>query len=378
MILLTSAYSYPETSIFVGVAMRKDEPPIIHRDLTASNILLTPDMRAKIADLGVSRMFELKEVLPALTLAPGTLAYMPPEALTERPNYDLKLDIFSFGVVALYTGNQKLPIAFEVTDIPKDVCERKELQLLKRRRWMEELGSAHPLYQLITKCLKDNPDSRPVTSDLCSDVEKLCHEYPWEFENILKSDVLDDMKQALEKENKGLLSRMCDMESEMRANKKDMQEKEEEIETILKDYTAVQRQLEDAKQEFETRLNESKHELIFMQSEKEQQQSLMQIEIDKERRKCKLLEMEMKKTKHECQQFLEHYLSKHDAETLELQKEKHKIEDHCHELKLEAEIFKADFEEERSAREILAGRLSEYEENGKPKTWWFKFSKDSS
>ena len=129
------------------------------------------------------------------------------------------------------------------------------------------------------------------------------------------------MKQALEKENKGLLSRMCDMESEMRANKKDMQEKEEEIETILKDYTAVQRQLEDAKQEFETRLNESKHELIFMQSEKEQQQSLMQIEIDKERRKCKLLEMEMKKTKHECQQILEHYLSKHDAETSELQKE---------------------------------------------------------
>ena len=166
--------------------LHSQKPPIIHRDLTASNILLTPDMRAKIADLGVSRMFELKEVLPALTLAPGTLAYMPLEALTERPNYDLKLDIFSFGVVALYTGNQKLPIAFEVTDIPKDVCERKELQLLKRRRWMEELGSAHPLYQLITKCLKDNPDSRPVTSELCSDVEKLCHEYLWEFENILK------------------------------------------------------------------------------------------------------------------------------------------------------------------------------------------------
>ena len=89
------------------------------------------------------------------------------------------------------------------------------------------------------------------------------------------------MKQALDKENKGLLSRMSDMESEMRANEKDMKEKDEQIETILKDYTAVQRQLEDAKQEFETRLNERKHELICMQSEKEQQQSLMQIEIDK-------------------------------------------------------------------------------------------------
>ena len=54
-------------------------PPIIHRDLTAANILLTSDMRAKIADLGVSKVFDLKEMQKIQhTIAPGTLAYMPP------------------------------------------------------------------------------------------------------------------------------------------------------------------------------------------------------------------------------------------------------------------------------------------------------------
>ena len=90
-------------------------PPIIHRDLTASNILLTSDIRAKIADLGVSKVFDLRQVqIIQQTKAPGTPAYMPPEALIPKPQYGVQLDIFSFGVLSLYTANQEFPAPHEV------------------------------------------------------------------------------------------------------------------------------------------------------------------------------------------------------------------------------------------------------------------------
>ena len=73
---------------------------IVHRDLTANNVLLTSSLVAKIADLGNSR-FLPKEEFAKLTSRPGTLVYMPPEANTK--DYSHKLDIFSFGHLTLFT-----------------------------------------------------------------------------------------------------------------------------------------------------------------------------------------------------------------------------------------------------------------------------------
>ena len=90
------------------VYLHNHSSPIIHRDLSAKNVLLNSAMAAKISDLGNSRIIDLQPGQLARTLShlPGTLVYMAPEAFDVISRYGPRLDIFSFGHLALFTITQ--------------------------------------------------------------------------------------------------------------------------------------------------------------------------------------------------------------------------------------------------------------------------------
>ncbi len=91
-------------------------PPIIHRDLTSENVLLTSSLVVKITDVGNSRIVTMRpdQMARMPTNYPGSLVYMPPESKDDIDCYGTAIDVFAFGHLALYTLTQ-VEVSLKIT-----------------------------------------------------------------------------------------------------------------------------------------------------------------------------------------------------------------------------------------------------------------------
>jgi serine/threonine protein kinase len=78
----------------------------MHRDIKSGNILLTNDLRVKIADFGFTRYVDTDDL--ATTIC-GTPAFLAPEVLN-NDSYDSKVDIWSLGIIFYEMIYKKVPL----------------------------------------------------------------------------------------------------------------------------------------------------------------------------------------------------------------------------------------------------------------------------
>ena len=149
-------------------------PPIVHRDLTPNNILLSYRLEAKITDLGVAKVVKNDNQM-TMTKLPGTPDFMPPEALSIRPVYGPSLDVFSYGGVILNVTTQLWPQPTDSIEFNPDTGRREVVSEVKRRQeYLDKMtGSATDLRPIVMSCLDDNPKNRPPVAEVSMAIKRV-------------------------------------------------------------------------------------------------------------------------------------------------------------------------------------------------------------
>ena len=194
---------------------------VVHRDLSANNVLLTGDMAAKISDLGVAKILQINPAeMSHMTQTPGTQSYMAPETLRPNPRYDIEVDVFSFGVMLVHVLSGQWPMPTEATQVdpqnPARVIGLSEVE--RRAEYLNVIGrpsdneEGHPLMPLIERCLSNSPNLRPNASELVDAMSDAATQQPLTFSNRVE---MMQRINSIQREKETLQVRVLELERQM-------------------------------------------------------------------------------------------------------------------------------------------------------------------
>ncbi|KAK6939535.1 Protein kinase domain [Dillenia turbinata] len=172
-----------ETAQAIAYLHSAINPPIYHRDIKSSNILLDNNLKSKVADFGLSRLGMVGSSY--ISTAPqGTPGYLDPQY---HQNYQLsdKSDVYSFGVVLV-----EIITALEAVDFSRPQDEVNLAALAADRiakGCLDEImdpfiktqnddwitASVHKVAELAFRCLAFHRDMRPTMMEVAAELEQI-------------------------------------------------------------------------------------------------------------------------------------------------------------------------------------------------------------
>ncbi|KAG2541049.1 hypothetical protein PVAP13_9NG599300 [Panicum virgatum] len=155
------------------------DPPIIHRDVKSSNILMDEHLTAKVADFGLSKLVSDSERGHVSTQVKGTLGYLDPEYYMSQQLTE-KSDVYSFGVVMLELIVAKQPIekGKYVVREAKRLFDASDAEFCGLRGMVDarimntnHLAAFGKFVQLALRCVDEVATARPSMSEVVKEIE---------------------------------------------------------------------------------------------------------------------------------------------------------------------------------------------------------------
>ncbi|KAK0608377.1 hypothetical protein LWI29_029868 [Acer saccharum] len=148
-------------------------PPIIHRDLKSSNLLVDKHWTVKVGDFGLSRLKH--ETYLTTKTGKGTPQWMAPEVLRNEPS-DEKSDVYSFGVILWELATEKIPWdnlnSMQVIGAVGFMNQRLEIPKDVDPQWAS----------IIESCWHSDPQHRPAFQELLEILRDLQRKYTIQYQ----------------------------------------------------------------------------------------------------------------------------------------------------------------------------------------------------
>ncbi|XP_038706514.1 probable LRR receptor-like serine/threonine-protein kinase At1g06840 isoform X2 [Tripterygium wilfordii] len=156
------------------------DPPIFHRDIKASNILLDYKFNAKVADFGLSRLAPVAGIegtVPAhvSTVVKGTPGYLDPEYFLTHKLTD-KSDVYSMGVVflELLTGMQPISHGKNIVrEVNIAYQTGMVFSVIDGRMGSYPSECVEKFMTLALRCCGEETDTRPSMADVVRELENI-------------------------------------------------------------------------------------------------------------------------------------------------------------------------------------------------------------